>query len=176
MLSWGWYNPGAFSHVTMESHFLHEWVDVFCANYFLMPKPESEVILRGKIPLLFCHLFRVTSAEVLIICPDVSPIKMRIDNEKKTCIKFHTPIRWQNKNYFTKTLEMWILQHPFPVLVYHRPQGYCGEGGEDSKGTHLSASGLSPAGNRYKARFPSSRATPARDLGRGHVVLISWSS
>lgn len=53
-----------------------------------MPKPESEVILRGKIPLLFCHLFRVTSAEVLIICPDVSPIKMRIDNEKKHASNF----------------------------------------------------------------------------------------
>ena len=28
----------------------------------------------------------------------------------------------------------------------------------------LGTSGLSPAGSRYKAKFPSSRATPARDL------------
>lgn len=93
-----------------------------------------------------------------------------------------------NKHNFTKTLEIWIF-HDFlasisgtclpnrkktnNIRVSLLPQGYCGEGGEDSKGTHLSASGLSPAGNRYKARFPSSRATPARDLGPGDGVLIS---
>ena len=65
---------------------------------FLMPKPESEVILGGKIPLLFCHLFRVTSAEVLIICPDVSPIKMRMDNEKNNASNFI--IRYHDKQTF----------------------------------------------------------------------------
>ena len=54
------------------------------------------------------------------------------------------------------------------IRVSLLPQGYCGEGGGGFQENPIkSASGLSPAGNRYKARFPSSRATPARDLGSG---------